>query len=457
MQPQQSLGVGLMPPAPRPCPVCGRPVLPDAFGFLECATCGWGGPEDPLESANGAARFFTGLDRRISLGQAQSDLARLAANRDRPLRLNPFYTLTLLIASAVIYLTLLGIFAGSVALAAWSILDHAWGGLILSVLVLALFGLAWWEGRFAPKGVRATRARFPRLFEAIDDVSARTRAPRPHRVLLAPGTVFFAAQTYPLRRLFWRERTLGIGVGALPLMSDAEMKAIIAHEMGHYGRMRLALHRYYAGAEGALAQIVRVLRDAISSEGRARNRYKRFYYYGGYRGTVSTSMGCAASLLIWLVTLPLQLLLSLFHLLRLHESRTAEYEADRVAVRAYGPAALANGLTSAITASTSLARGIVGGDNLYEALRQHYASLPAATITQLRAQSTRDFRSLGETHPTTPDRIRGAFLVGAADPDRQDELHPALELIVPAGEPDAGAVERDLTAMLLAGTRKRRR
>jgi hypothetical protein len=126
-------------------------------------------------------------------------------------------------------------------------------------------------------------------------------------------------------------------------------------------------------------------------------------------------------------------------------------------VRAYGPAALANGLTSVLTASTSLERGIVGGDNLYEALRQHYASLPGATITQLRTQSTRDFRSLGETHPTTPDRIRAAFLVGAADPTRQDELRPALELIVPADERDASAIERQLTTMLLAGTRKRRR
>jgi hypothetical protein len=125
--------------------------MPDAFGFLECASCGWGGPDDPLESAKGALRFFTGLDRRISLAQAQSDLARLAANRDRPLRLNPLYSLTLLIASTVIYLTILGIFVGSIALVVWSILDQAWGGLILGVILLALFGLAWWEGRFAPK------------------------------------------------------------------------------------------------------------------------------------------------------------------------------------------------------------------------------------------------------------------------------------------------------------------
>jgi Zn-dependent protease with chaperone function len=430
--------------------------MPDAFGFVECTACGWGGSDDPLEAAKGPSRFLTGLDRRISLAQAQSDLARLANNRDKPLRLNPFYTLTLLIVSTVVYLLALGIAIGTVALIVWSILDQAWLGLIIGVLLLALLVLAYWEGRFAPKGIRVKRDRFPQLFAAIDEVSARTGLRQPNRVLLVPGTIFFVAQTHPLRRLFWRERALGIGVGALPLMNDVEMKAIIAHEMAHYGRMRLTLHRYYAGAEQALAQIVRALQDAISSESRRRNRYLRFYYYGGYRGNIATSMGCAVSLLIWIVTLPIQIVLGLFHLLRLHESRIAEYEADRVAVRAYGPEALANGLTSVITASNSLARGVVSGDNLYEALRQHYANLPPTTVTQLRAQSTRDFRSLEETHPTTPDRIRAAFLVGAADPRRQDESHPAVQLIVPAGESDASAIERQLSAMLRAGTRRRR-
>jgi hypothetical protein len=156
------------------------------------------------------------------------------------------------------------------------------------------------------------------------------------------------------------------------------------------------------------------------------------------------------------VTLPIQVVLGLFHLLLLHESRTAEYEADRVAVRAYGPEALANGLTSVITASNSLARGVVGGDNLYEALRKHYANLPTAAVAQLRAQNTRDFRSLEDTHPTTPDRIRAAFLVGAANPGRQDDSHPAVQLIVPAGESDASAIERQLSAMLRWGTHRRR-
>ena len=98
--------------------------------------------------------------------------------------------------------------------------------------------------------------------------------------------------------------------------------------------------------------------------------------------------------------------------------------------------------------SNSLARGAVGGDNLYEALRKHYANLPPSAVAQLRAQSTRDFRSLEETHPTTPDRIRAAFLVGAADLSRRDEPHPALDLIIPTGASDTNEIELQLSAML---------
>ena len=64
---------------------------------------------------------------------------------------------------------------------------------------------------------------------------------------------------------------------------------------------------------------------------------------------------------------------------------------------------------------------------------------------------------LEDMHPTTPDRIRAAFLVEAADPVRQNEPHPAIDLIVPAGASDASEIERQLSAKLRAQTRRRRR
>ena len=117
------------------------------------------------------------------------------------------------------------------------------------------------------------------------------------------------------------------------------------------------------------------------------------------------------------MTLPIQEILGLYHLLLPHESWTADYDADRVAVRAFGTVALAAELTSVMMSSHSLARDLVGGDN---SMRRCGNPVPTRHRRRSRhcAQSTRDFRSLEDTHPTTPDRIRAAFLVGAADPGR---------------------------------------
>ena len=57
----------------------------------------------------------------------------------------------------------------------------------------------------------------------------------------------------------------------------------------------------------------------------------------------------------------------------------------------------------------------------------------------------------GQTHG-----LCAAFLVGAADPGRQDEPHPALDLITPTGASDANEIERQLSAMLRGQTRRRR-
>jgi hypothetical protein len=40
----------------RRCPLCGKPVTPDALGFLECS-CGWDGADDPLLTARGLTRW----------------------------------------------------------------------------------------------------------------------------------------------------------------------------------------------------------------------------------------------------------------------------------------------------------------------------------------------------------------------------------------------------------------
>lgn len=339
----------------------------------------------------------------------------------------------------------------------WS-LDGAWLGVFIAVVFLALVVVSVYEGRPRLKGVEATRERFPRLFAALDEVSTAVQAPVPTRVVLLPRAEAFVFQHRPIRRFFRRELVLGLGAGALPLLSDVNLKAILAHELAHFGMGHTSLHRYYGRAEALLAGLLQTMFEAVGAQtGSSHNRRYRYRY-----STASSTIVLLGTCFVWILSLPLRLILVGFHLLRLAESRAAEFDVNRAAVRTYGPQAFADGLTGVIVADNTT-RGAFsalreemlrsGEGNFYAAMRRHYDQLPAPIIAKLRLDATKEYRSLEHSHPTTPDRLRAAFLAGAAP----SPSGPAVSLIVPADAADAGAVELALTALLLAPYSRGRR
>jgi hypothetical protein len=66
---------------------------------------------------------------------------------------------------------------------------------------------------------------------------------------------------------------------------------------------------YPALRESAGAIWAEVSQPGAASDPLARSRCQRYYYHGGYRGNFTTSLDHAVSLLIWIVTLPIQLVL----------------------------------------------------------------------------------------------------------------------------------------------------
>ena len=441
------------------CPLCGARVTPDQWGLVECG-CGWGGPGDPLETARGFSRFVTRADRRLANGAARRELARLARHSWHPGDLGFFYTCLLLVLSTAVYLVVGTVIAGSAALVVHFALDQAWLGVAVFGIVTATFVSALGLRRpHLEEGILAPRERFPQLWAALDDVHQRTGGPLPDRVYLLPDANAFVFQHRPARRLFRREMVLGLGAGALPLMREVDLRSVLAHELAHYGHGHTALHRYFARAQRALSDIVNMLRQGASTHGVRR----RVYHSTSGEGIVAVG-----AVIVWILTLPLRLLLVVFHLLRLAESRAAEFDADRTAIQAYGSQAFADGLTAVTASMNTIAHsaGSIradmlrhGGSSFYAALHEHYTALPPQVITQLRLQGLQEFRTLENDHPTTPDRLRAAALANFAVP-ADVPARPAVAAITPAGAADASEVERELTARLFAppqqGKRKRR-
>lgn len=447
------------------CPLCDKTVAPDPLGFYECS-CGWGGPGDPLESARGLSRKITLVDRRWASALVRRDLARMAAGKWQPGQLGVVYTILLLLFSTIIYAIVAALLIGSATLTVIYVTQGAWVGVVVLGIIFLITVMSLFAGRRKIEGMTATRERFPRLFAALDEVSANMGAPVPHRVMLTPLAEAYIYEHHPLRRFFRRELVLGLGAGALPLLSEVELKAILAHELAHYGFGHVAFAAYYSRAEAALRNYVAMLLDAVGTQARSRQRV-----YTVTRRRASGVMGDPfsyfGSLIVRIVTLPLELVLIVFHLLRMAESRAAEFDVDRAAALVYGPQTFANGLMSMLVTERTL-RGSFGSlrgemakhgeRSFYAEMRRHYAELPPAVIYKLRIEAVRGFRSLEQTHPCTVDRLRAAYSVSFVPTTTPEAPVPAVSLLVPAGEADATSVERELTEQLfdMAATHGRR-
>ncbi len=91
-----------------------------------------------------------------------------------------------------------------------------------------------------------------------------------------------------------------------------------------------------------------------------------------------------------------------------------------------------------------------GEDSLYAAMRRHVAALPADIVSNIRFTALYDYRTLQNSHPTAPDRVRAAMLIGSDMPSSSGASSPAVELIVPQGQMNADEIEKKLTRMLFA-------
>lgn len=303
---------------------------------------------------------------------------------------------TVILLSLAAYLSVFLLLAASLALGVWLALS-AWA----SHSPTTLLGLAGWAATLAPllflilrkllmrlpppEGRPITAAEAPRLFELIDKLRHRLRAPPLHQVLVDDDFNAAIAQC-PRFGLFGGHRNyLILGLPYLHAMSPQELLAVLAHECGHL-----------AGSHGKLSAWIY----------RQRGTFAALHHHAESRREQDVVNGLFFALL--------DAIAPYYNAYTFVLSRQDEYEADQVASRLAGVDANALGL---------LRSALLGGW-LYEEFwpRYHAQAREQPTPGQLPYSAMRQAFAAARPEWATPERLKKAW---AVDSDLHD-THPCL-------------------------------
>ncbi|WKE71274.1 M48 family metalloprotease [Streptomyces sp. WP-1] len=316
------------------------------------------------------------------------------------------------------------------------------------VLRVVVLGRRPREGREGPPGLSLTPREQPELWEHVRRLAEQVRTRPPAEIRIVPGAVAMVREDARWLGLVPGERRLFLGVALLLGLPEAELDAVLGHELGHHAHHDTRLSPLMAALRGRLAHTVGTLEERAAREEaeeraefaakaarrRAEGRpppLKR----GGTRGP--------DHYLALLFTAYTKLCLRLTEAV----GRREEYAADLVAARIAGPAVTAAALRRvlALQAADELYlnhyallgwdAGLLppegqfyGGFALLLADGTRRAQLTALAREPLPKEPAED-RSPYASHPPTADRIR------------------ALESIPGDGRAPA-AVRRPATALL---------
>lgn len=314
----------------------------------------------------------------------------------------------------------LGIAAGLLSIA-WLLLAN---GRINQLTVFCLIGAGaiLWSivprpERFRPPGPTLEAASNPRLFKELNDVASKVGEPMPHEVYLVPEVNAGVRE----RGGFLRRgrRVMLLGLPLLQVLSVSEMRAVLAHEFGHYhgGDTRLAPWIYKT--REAIIRTVRQL------SGNSSVLHLPFVWYGRMFLRVTQAI-----------------------------SRRQEFAADALAARTVGARPLESGLRTIFGAALAydgywredvapvLGAGFLPplADGFAQFLRQPKVAEAVNRATQ-EAMTTPKTDPY-DSHPSLPDRIKA--LEGLPPGPEPPTDPPALSLLE-----NASGAEAPLAASLL--------
>jgi Zn-dependent protease with chaperone function len=170
----------------------------------------------------------------------------------------------------------------------------------------------------------------PQLFAFIRRVYQDVGAPRPRRVYASPDVNAALVYNTSLLNLFVPPRKdLLIGLGLVNVVTLAELKAVLAHEFGHFAQRSVGLGSYLYVAN-------KVMHDMIYG----RDALDRFVDQWSQQDLRVSFPAWGLKAVLWTVRKILGGMYRALNLLHLSLGRQMEYNADNVAVRLTGSDAL---------------------------------------------------------------------------------------------------------------------
>jgi Zn-dependent protease with chaperone function len=262
--------------------------------------------------------------------------------------------------------------------------------------------------RFQVPGPELSEADQPEIFAMIRDLATRMNTRMPAHVYLVPDVNAFVAEVGGFLG-FGTRRIMGIGLGLLHVDDVSQLRATIAHELGHYAGGHTRLGGLVYRTRAAIGNVLDSLGNGWLS--------KPFEAYGHLYLRVTRSLG-----------------------------RKQELEADRASVELAGRDAHVDGLRVEGRAGALLGvfvrselapllRASHCPSAIYDGFQRFVAQVPASDVDAALAS---EVPHKYDTHPVLADRI--AFAESLPDPGVLRDRRPSLELLRKADEMEA-AVE----------------
>jgi len=265
--------------------------------------------------------------------------------------------------------------------------------------------------------MEVTEVEQPELFEFLYKLADEADAPRPHRVFLSPrvnAAVFYNLTFFNL--VFPSRKNLEIGLPLVNSLTLGELKAVLAHEFGHFRQGSMAIGRWIYIAQQIATHIIQergVLDNFLTG---LSNFDLRIAW-----------VGWILRLVIWSLRVILDTAFNLVVLAERSLSREMEFHADLVSVSLTGSDALIHALHRLNAADNSWQRALeIAGDELNDgkAVEDIFVIQKLVTINVKRILNDETYDVPPPIPELKPEEHR-IFKTESAHPPRMWSTHPA--------------------------------